>query len=95
MAEQDPRISELRDMRRQAREGGGARRIAEQHAKGKLTARERLELLLDPGTFHEIEPFLSLGDGADESGRALPAGVYFVRTAGAVASDCRRVILAR
>ncbi len=54
-------------MRRQAHQGGGARRIEEQHAKGKLTARERLEGLLDPGTFHEIEPFLALGDGMDEA----------------------------
>ena len=58
-------------MRRQAHQGGGARRIEEQHAKGKLTARERLEGLLDPGTFHEIEPFLALGDGLDE----VPSGV--------------------
>jgi len=54
-------------MRRKAHQGGGARRVEEQHAKGKLTARERLELLLDPGTFQEIEPFLALADGPGES----------------------------
>jgi propionyl-CoA carboxylase beta chain len=53
----DERILELRAMRAKARLGGGAERIAAQHAKGKLTARERLGLLLDPGTLNEIEPF--------------------------------------
>jgi len=53
----DPRIRQLRALRDRARQGGGAARIARQHAKGKLTARERLDLLLDPGTFNELEPF--------------------------------------
>lgn len=57
--QEDPRILELRRNRAKAREGGGAGRIAKQHAKGKLTARERLDLLLDPGTFNEIEPFIT------------------------------------
>jgi methylmalonyl-CoA decarboxylase subunit alpha len=56
---EDPRIVELRQMRELARQGGGEERIRQQHAKGKLTARERIELLLDPGTFHEIEPFIT------------------------------------
>ena len=61
--EDDPRILELRRVRAKSREGGGADRIAKQHAKGKLTARERLNLLLDPDTFNEIEPFItSAGD---------------------------------
>jgi propionyl-CoA carboxylase beta chain len=55
----DPRIAELRAIRERAQQGGGADRIAKQHAKGKLTARERLALLLDPGTFHELEPFIT------------------------------------
>jgi len=59
MSPEDPRVIELREMRRKARQGGGAERIAKQHAKGKLTARERLDLLLDPGTFHELEPFIT------------------------------------
>ncbi|MBK8903915.1 MAG: acyl-CoA carboxylase subunit beta [Anaerolineaceae bacterium] len=54
----DPRILELRAMREKVRQGGGPERIATQHAKGKLTARERLELLLDPGTFNELEPYI-------------------------------------
>jgi propionyl-CoA carboxylase beta chain len=46
-------------MRAKALEGGGADRVKKQKAKGKLTARERIELLLDPGTFNEIEPFIT------------------------------------
>jgi propionyl-CoA carboxylase beta chain len=63
---EDPRILELRKTRARAQEGGGAERIAKQHAKGKLTARERLDLLLDPGTFNEIEPFIT--SSSDELG---------------------------
>ncbi|MBN1680677.1 MAG: acyl-CoA carboxylase subunit beta [Anaerolineae bacterium] len=59
MAQEDPRILQLRAMRERARQGGGDRRIARQHAKGKLTARERLDVLLDPGTFNELEPFIT------------------------------------
>ena len=51
-------LDELEDRRAQARLGGGEKRIASQHAKGKLTARERLELLLDPGTFEEFDMFV-------------------------------------
>lgn len=56
---EDPRILELRQMRHTARQGGGPDRIAKQHRQGKLFVRERLELLLDPGTFHELEPFIT------------------------------------
>lgn len=65
---EDPRILELRTMRHKARLGGGSDRIAIQHAKGKLTARERLDLLLDFGTFHELEPFIA--HQGDEMGMA-------------------------
>jgi methylmalonyl-CoA decarboxylase subunit alpha len=58
MPEDDPRILELRALRARALEGGGKDRIAKQHAKGKLTARERIDLLLDPSTFRELEPFV-------------------------------------
>ncbi|MEN6435411.1 MAG: carboxyl transferase domain-containing protein, partial [Anaerolineaceae bacterium] len=57
MPEEDPRITTLRAMREKARQAGGEDRIAKQHAKGKLTARERLDILLDPGTFTELMPF--------------------------------------
>jgi propionyl-CoA carboxylase beta chain len=56
---EDPRINELRLWREKARLGGGVERINTQHAKGKLTARERLDLLLDPFTFNELEPFIT------------------------------------
>ena len=59
MAPDDTRILELRAMRERARLGGGAERIAAQHQKGKLTARERIALLVDPDSFNELEPFLT------------------------------------
>ncbi len=59
MPQDDPRILELRAARQRARQGGGADRLAKQRAHGKLPARERLDLLLDPGTFHELEPFIT------------------------------------
>ena len=46
-------------LEQQAELGGGAERIAKQHEAGKLTARERLELLLDPGTFVELDKFVT------------------------------------
>lgn len=51
-------INELYDRRREVENGGGDDRIAKQHEKGKLTARERIELLVDPGTFVELNPFI-------------------------------------
>ncbi|OIP83595.1 MAG: methylmalonyl-CoA carboxyltransferase [Rhodobacterales bacterium CG2_30_65_12] len=50
-------LRELEDRRAVARKGGGDRRIEAQHAKGKLTARERLDLLLDEGSFEEFDMF--------------------------------------
>ena len=50
-------IRQLDDKRSAARLGGGEKRIAAQHAKGKLTARERIELFLDPGSFEEWDMF--------------------------------------
>ncbi len=51
-------IRKLEEKRRLARLGGGERRIAAQNAKGMLTARERLDLLLDPGSFEEWDMFV-------------------------------------
>ncbi|WP_294643971.1 acyl-CoA carboxylase subunit beta [uncultured Aureimonas sp.] len=51
-------IEELERRRAAAREGGGERRVAAQHAKGKLTARERLDVLLDEGSFEELDMFV-------------------------------------
>jgi propionyl-CoA carboxylase beta chain len=52
-------LQELEDRRAQARKGGGDARVDAQHAKGKLTARERLELLLDEGSFEEFDTFVT------------------------------------
>src|SRR6201987_3635432 len=51
-------LEELERRRAAARQGGGARRVEAQHAKGKLTARERLDVLLDPGSFEELDMFV-------------------------------------
>ncbi len=53
------KIQQLLDKRVEAKLGGGAARIESQHAKGKLTARERIELLLDEGSFEEFDMFVS------------------------------------
>jgi propionyl-CoA carboxylase beta chain len=52
-------LAQLEDRRAAARQGGGQRRIDAQHAKGKLTARERIELLLDEGSFEEFDMFVA------------------------------------
>ena len=56
----DPRtlLDQLRHLQAQAELGGGAKRIAQQHKRGKLTARERLDLLLDEGSFVELDRFV-------------------------------------
>jgi propionyl-CoA carboxylase beta chain len=50
-------LEELKTLREKVRQGGGQARIDRQHAKGKMTARERLAKLLDPDTFQELQPF--------------------------------------
>ena len=52
-------LQELEDRRSAARLGGGQKRIDAQHSKGKLTARERVELLLDEGSFEEFDMFVA------------------------------------
>ncbi|MFI5289195.1 MAG: acyl-CoA carboxylase subunit beta [Polyangia bacterium] len=54
----DP-LKRLEELEAQAQKGGGEERIARQHAAGKLTARERVELLLDPGSFVELDKFVT------------------------------------
>jgi len=77
-------------MRAMSREGGGEARIAKQHEAGKLTARERLDLLLDAGSFVEFDAFVthrSNDFGLDEQ-RVLGDGVVGLeeqQRAGAVA----------
>jgi len=55
----DERLAQLQHMRDQALLGGGPVRIERQHTFGKLTARERLDLLLDPGSFVELDAFVT------------------------------------
>ncbi|MGD6876684.1 acyl-CoA carboxylase subunit beta [Bacillus infantis] len=52
------KINELYDRRREVELGGGDERIEKQHEKGKLTARERIDLMLDEETFVELNPFI-------------------------------------
>ena len=51
-------LNELERRREEARKGGGEERIAQQHKRGKLTARERLDVLLDTGSFEEFDMFV-------------------------------------
>jgi len=80
------KIKHLQQLREQALQGGGSKKIEEQHKKGKLSARERLDLLLDEGSFEEIGMFVQhrsadfglekqkfLGDGV-VTGRGMIAG---------------------
>ncbi|HEY7125027.1 MAG TPA: acyl-CoA carboxylase subunit beta [Ktedonobacterales bacterium] len=53
------RLEELRKLKQEALLGGGQKRIDTQHKKGKLTARERIDLLLDPGSFSELDMFVT------------------------------------
>src|SRR5262245_2564685 len=57
--ETDPLRARLEKLERQAELGGGEDRIAKQHEAGKLTARERIDLLLDPGSFTELDKFVT------------------------------------
>jgi propionyl-CoA carboxylase beta chain len=55
----DPRTEDLRRRREASLLGGGPEAIGKQHERGKLTARERIDLLVDPGSFVEIDPFVT------------------------------------
>lgn len=52
------KLSQLEERRKKSEAGGGAERVAKHHAAGKLTARERIESLLDPGSFCELDKFV-------------------------------------
>ncbi|MDP2482132.1 MAG: acyl-CoA carboxylase subunit beta, partial [Candidatus Palauibacterales bacterium] len=73
----DARLAQLQRLRDEAEQGGGAERIAAQHAKGKLTARERVDLLVDQGSFVEFDRFVvhRATDFGLESQRPLGDGV--------------------
>lgn len=69
MTEENPRIEKLKALRAASKLGGGQDRIDKQHAKGSLTARERIDLLLDKGSFREIGALTTgLNDPEGKSG---------------------------
>src|SRR5574340_1491690 len=87
MADEDPRILELRERRAKAQKAGGEDRIAKYKAKGKLTARERIAELLDAGSFNEIELYsahrsedFSVGERIDSDGVVTGFGTLDGRT---------------
>ncbi len=63
----DEKMKKLAELRKEALLGGGEEKIAKQHQKGKLTARERLNELLDAGSFHEIGQFITARVDSAES----------------------------
>ena len=80
MSTNDERYHRLRQMGEASRLGGGLERIERQHAAGKLTARERLDLLLDPDSFVELDAFVTsrsegpAGDRAEYLGDGVVTG---------------------
>lgn len=76
----EDKIYDLQDRRRKVELGGGDARILQQHEKGKLTARERIELLLDEGTFREVNAFAATRtpyfamDSVDAPGEGVVTG---------------------
>ena len=58
MSNQLEKVKELIELRAQARLGGGEKAIAKQHERGKYTARERIAMLLDEGSFEEMDMFV-------------------------------------
>ncbi len=69
----DKRIEDLTQRREKVKLGGGERRIDRQHQAGKLTARERIEILLDPGSFTEVDMFVH-GDEEEFYGEGVVTG---------------------
>src|ERR1700746_3652119 len=67
-------VSQIRNEEEKIREGGGPKAIESQHAKGRMTARERISLVADPGTFFEVGTYAAFGM-YEEWGGAPAAGV--------------------
>ena len=55
----DEKLKKMQNIKKKASLGGGEERIAKQHKQGKLTARERINILLDPKSFQEIDALTS------------------------------------
>jgi acetyl-CoA carboxylase carboxyltransferase component len=69
------KVEELRKKLKEAMLGGGEERIERQHQRGKLTARERIEILLDRGSFSEIDPFVTHRYSESDMSKGLGDGV--------------------
>ena len=91
MTTQEQKIQELIDKRATARLGGGEKAIAKQHERGKYTARERIDQLLDEGSFEELDMFVThrstnfgmekkqyLGDGVVTGVRTIEGPLVYV-----------------
>lgn len=83
----DPKIQQLREMKQKSKQGGGEARVKTQRDKGKLTARERIQLLLDESSFKEIDAFVThrtanvkktLGDGVVTGYGTIDGRVVYV-----------------
>jgi len=70
-SEMQMKIEELRRLKEVAALGGGIEKIAKQHQKGKLTARERIDRLLDPGSFVELNMLVGHAGGAPADGMVV------------------------
>jgi 3-methylcrotonyl-CoA carboxylase beta subunit len=85
-------VSDLRNQEEKIREGGGQKAVESQHSKGRLTARERIQLLLDPGTFFEIGTYAAFGmyqewGGAPGAGVVTGLGRIHTRLVMIIAND--------
>jgi 3-methylcrotonyl-CoA carboxylase beta subunit len=85
-------VSDLRNQEEKIREGGGQKAVESQHSKGRLTARERVQLLLDPGTFFEIGTYAAFGmyqewGGAPGAGVVTGLGRIHTRLVMIIAND--------
>src|ERR1700722_5614033 len=85
-------VSQVRNQEEKIREGGGAKAIESQHGKGRLTVRERISLLVDPGTFFELGSFAAYGmyeewGGAPAAGVVTGLGRIQTRLAMIIAND--------
>ena len=81
------RIERLREAKAGAVEGGGKEKIEREHEKGKLTARERIDLLLDPDSFNEFNMLVKYRLGAPGDGIVTGHGTIDGRTVCVFAHD--------
>ncbi|HXX28280.1 MAG TPA: acyl-CoA carboxylase subunit beta [Terriglobales bacterium] len=85
-------VSELRNQEEKIREGGGPKAIENQHSKGRLTARERIHRLIDPGSFFEVGAYAAFGmypewGGAPGAGVVTGLGRIHTRLVMIIAND--------